>query len=83
MVHSREPEPFTSGIPIVPKDVDGVGNEHKKVSVIGCGQVGMAIAVSACAHGFRNGRFQTYPTQSAHSTRFSIKLQLVRSLWWT
>lgn len=46
MVHSREPAPYTSGIPIVPKDIDGTGHEHKKVTVVGCGQVGMAIAVS-------------------------------------
>ena len=70
MVHSREPEPFTSGIPIVPKDVDGIGNEHKKVSVVGCGQVGMAIAVSARVHAF--GMFNFKPVQqNAHTVRDS------------
>ncbi len=46
LLHSKEPQPFTSGLPLVPIDVEGTGHEHKKVTVVGCGQVGMAIAVS-------------------------------------
>jgi hypothetical protein len=46
LAHSREPPSYTSGLPIVPRDLDQTGHEHKKVTVVGCGQVGMAIAVS-------------------------------------
>jgi len=43
---SVEPIPYTSGIELTPenKSFDKLG--HKKVTVVGCGQVGMAIAYS-------------------------------------
>lgn len=44
--HSAEPIPYTGGIELTPENafIDKLG--HKKVSVVGCGQVGMAIAYS-------------------------------------
>ena len=46
LTHSKEPQPYSSEIPIFPVDIDNIGDEHKKVAIVGCGQVGMAIAVS-------------------------------------
>ncbi len=44
--HSVEPIPFTAGFELTPENLplDRLG--HKKVTVVGCGQVGMAIAYS-------------------------------------
>ena len=50
LLHSNEPQPYTAGLPLVPIDVEGTGHEHKKVTVVGCGQVGMAIAVSGICY---------------------------------
>jgi hypothetical protein len=44
--HSKSPAPYTDGLPILPVDPDTFDQQHKKVTVVGCGQVGMAIAVS-------------------------------------
>jgi L-lactate dehydrogenase len=41
---SLDPIPFTDGIPVVPINDAPGGMMHKKVSIIGCGQVGMGIA---------------------------------------
>lgn len=41
---SLEPIPYTGSIPLVPLNAPPGQLAHKKVSVIGCGQVGMAIA---------------------------------------
>lgn len=46
MIHSKEPIPFTGHLPVVPVDSVAPELEHKKISIIGCGQVGMGIAVS-------------------------------------
>lgn len=46
MIHSKEPIPFSGHLPVVPVDSVAPQLEHKKISVIGCGQVGMGIAVS-------------------------------------
>jgi L-lactate dehydrogenase len=43
--HSFEPIPYDSHLPIVPLSSDDPSKlPHKKVTIIGCGQVGMAIA---------------------------------------
>lgn len=44
--HSFEPIPYTSELEISPLNVEVGGLGHKKVTVVGCGQVGMAIAYS-------------------------------------
>lgn len=44
--HSVEPIPFTGGIELTPENVSNEKLGHKKVTVVGCGQVGMAIAYS-------------------------------------
>jgi L-lactate dehydrogenase len=45
MTHSFEPIPYDPNLPIVPLNfVDSSELQHKKVTVVGCGQVGMAIA---------------------------------------
>ena len=42
--HSREPIPYTADIEITPVNTVTGSLGHKKVTVVGCGQVGMAIA---------------------------------------
>ena len=44
--HSVEPIPYTAGIELTPENVSADKLGHKKVTVVGCGQVGMAIAYS-------------------------------------
>lgn len=45
LLRSREPIPFTGDLAIIPLNEDEDGKpQHKKVTVVGCGQVGMAIA---------------------------------------
>lgn len=44
--HSVEPIPFSSSVEISPIDEEIGRLGHKKVTVVGCGQVGMAIAYS-------------------------------------
>lgn len=45
MMRSREPIPFTKDLALIPlNEEEGGRPQHKKVTVVGCGQVGMAIA---------------------------------------
>jgi hypothetical protein len=46
LAKSKYPVPYSGDQSIVPFDPDTFDQEHKKVTVVGCGQVGMAIAVS-------------------------------------
>jgi hypothetical protein len=46
LAHSFEPIPYTSDIEVSPLNQELGKNGHKKVTVVGCGQVGMAIAYS-------------------------------------
>ena len=43
--HSVEPIPYTDGFELTPVNLP-TDHGHKKVTVVGCGQVGMAIAYS-------------------------------------
>jgi hypothetical protein len=44
LAHSKEPIPYTGDIVITPINTEIGKFGHKKVTVVGCGQVGMAIA---------------------------------------
>jgi threonine dehydrogenase-like Zn-dependent dehydrogenase len=44
LAHSKEPIPYTGDIEISPMNTERGDLGHKKVTVVGCGQVGMAIA---------------------------------------
>jgi len=42
--HSVEPIPYTDGFELIPVNLSMDRLGHKKVTIVGCGQVGMAIA---------------------------------------
>eukprot|EP00980_Cylindrotheca_fusiformis_P013562 scaffold3463_cov96-Cylindrotheca_fusiformis.AAC.2 len=46
LAHSFEPVPFSSDIELSPRNNSFGAIGHKKITVVGCGQVGMAIAYS-------------------------------------